>query len=78
MSESTLTRTPEETAEIEKHKYFLSEKAGHDVGWQAAEEDWEAKFGEEFRRANNQEFGTEATEENGTFFSRLLAKARRR
>ncbi len=30
----------ENIAEIEKHKYFLSEKAGYDVGWDAAEQDW--------------------------------------
>lgn len=26
--------------EIERHKYFLSEKAGVDVGWEAAARDW--------------------------------------
>ena len=26
--------------EIERHKYFLSKTAGHDVGWEAAAKDW--------------------------------------
>ncbi|MFZ5500888.1 MAG: DUF4032 domain-containing protein [Candidatus Micrarchaeota archaeon] len=26
--------------EIEKHKYYLSEKMGHDVGWEYAIRDW--------------------------------------
>ncbi len=26
--------------EIERHKYYLSEKAGEDVGWEAAAKDW--------------------------------------
>ena len=34
-------RSSEEIAEIERHKYFLSEKQGHDVGWEFAERDWE-------------------------------------
>jgi hypothetical protein len=32
---------PEEIAEIERHKYFLSQKHGHDVGWERAEQDWD-------------------------------------
>lgn len=32
-------------AEIEKHKYFLSEKAGHDVGWEFAEQDYRERYG---------------------------------
>lgn len=74
MSQTTLTHTPEEIAEIEKHKYFLSEKAGYDVGWEAAEEDWESNFGETFRRSMNPQ---SEPEEHG-FFTRLLARARRR
>jgi hypothetical protein len=35
----------EEVAEIEKHKYFLSEKAGHDVGWEFAVKDWRERYG---------------------------------
>lgn len=46
-----MTRSPEEIKEIELHKYFLSEKRGHDVGWQFAESDWEAKYAAAFRQA---------------------------
>ncbi len=47
---NALARSPEETAEIERHKYFLSEKAGYDVGWDQAAEDWDANYAAEFRR----------------------------
>lgn len=46
---STLQLSSEEVAEIEKHKYFLSEKAGFDVGWEAAEQDWLVNYSEQFR-----------------------------
>lgn len=39
------TLTPDEVTEIERHKYFLSERAGHDVGWDFAERDWQTNFG---------------------------------
>ena len=32
--------TVEDHAEVEKHKYYLSEKAGHDVGWEFAVADY--------------------------------------
>ena len=32
-------------AEIEKHKWFESEKAGHDIGFEAAAADWIKRFG---------------------------------
>ena len=51
--ERTIERTPEEVAEIERHKYFLSEKMGCDVGWEAADQDWEAKYAADFRAAQN-------------------------
>ena len=51
MERTTVERNSEEVAEIERHKYFLSEKAGYDVGWDAAEKDWESRFGEQFRHA---------------------------
>ncbi len=47
--ERAIERIQDEVAEIERHKYFLSEKAGHDVGWEAAEKDWEEKYQAEFR-----------------------------
>ena len=49
--ERTIERTPEEVAEIERHKYFLSEKVGYDVGWEAAERDWQANYAADFRAA---------------------------
>ena len=36
--------TPDLRSEIETHKYFLSEKAGYDVGWEFAEEDYRKQF----------------------------------
>jgi hypothetical protein len=81
MDQPTLERSPEEVSEIAKHKYFLSEKAGHDVGWEFAEQDWESKFAEQFRQSCQ----TESPDSRGgagggisTFFVRVLAKARRR
>lgn len=44
MNEVSTELSPEEVAEIERHKYFLSEKAGYDVGWEFAEADWLANY----------------------------------
>lgn len=44
-----IERSPEEV-EIERHKYFLSEKAGHDVGWEHAAADWQENHAATFRR----------------------------
>ena len=38
-----------EVKEIERHKYFLSEKQGHDVGWDFAQRDWESQYAAEWR-----------------------------
>lgn len=43
---------PEEIAEIDRHKYFLSEAAGYDVGWEFAEKDWQEKYAADFRNAH--------------------------
>ena len=48
----TVEHSQQEITEIERHKYFLSEKAGYDVGWDHAASDWEAKYGHEFRRVH--------------------------
>ena len=77
MSQTSFQRSPEETAEIEKHKYFLSEKAGHDVGWEAAEKDWESKFADDFRRSSNTDFKSEGNAGFRTFLDRLLSRAKR-
>jgi hypothetical protein len=45
-----MQRSPEETREIERHKYFLSEKHGHDVGWEFAAQDWEQQHAARWRR----------------------------
>lgn len=45
-----MERSPEETREIERHKYFLSEKRGYDVGWEFAEQDWEQHHAARWRR----------------------------
>ncbi len=45
-----MQRTTAEIAEIERHKYFLSEKEGYDVGWEFAEADWEAQHASRWRR----------------------------
>ena len=47
--EPTQERPAAEIAEIERHKYFLSEKAGQDVGWEEAEQDWEANHASDYR-----------------------------
>ena len=81
MDQTTLERSPEEVSEIEKHKYFLSEKAGHDVGWEFAEQDWESKFAEQFRQSCQTDAGNASAGSKGgisTFFVRVLAKARNR
>jgi hypothetical protein len=51
MNQTELEISPAEIAEIERHKYFLSEKAGHDIGWEAAEQDWELHHAEQFRQS---------------------------
>jgi hypothetical protein len=78
MDRTALSRCPEEIAEIEKHKYFLSEQAGYDVGWEAAEQDWESNHAAQFRRLANRQSQRTTDRPNGNLFSRLLAKARRR
>ena len=45
-----MKRSAQEINEIERHKYFLSEKQGYDVGWDYAERDWELNHAAQFRR----------------------------
>jgi hypothetical protein len=78
MTHTTLQRSSEEAAEIEKHKYFLSEKAGYDVGWQIAEQDWEANYAEQYRRSSHPKLEAQDAEGMGTRLMRLLSKARAR
>lgn len=44
MNDTDLAFSPDQISEIEQHKYFLSEKAGYDVGWDFAEQDWRSNF----------------------------------
>ena len=44
-----MQRTKDEIAEIERHKYFLSERMGYDVGWKFAEQDWVDKYADAWR-----------------------------
>ena len=71
MNTSPLELTHEMQAEIERHKYFLSESAGHDVGWEFAEQDWDENYAVAYRRAKTPESGG-----LGGLVSRLLARAR--
>jgi hypothetical protein len=73
MEQPTLRCSPEAASEIERHKYFLSEEAGFDVGWEFAERDWEEKYGRQFRqdRADN---GQLVSRGIGPFLRRLLSK----
>ncbi|MCC9599241.1 DUF4032 domain-containing protein [Stieleria sp. JC731] len=40
MQDSYSALSEEQVEEINRHKYFLSEQAGYDVGWDFAFEDW--------------------------------------
>lgn len=46
-----MTRNAAELAEIERHKYLLSEKSGYDVGWEFAERDWDQHHAAQWRQA---------------------------
>ena len=75
MDKTTVERNPEEVAEIERHKYFLSEKAGCDVGWDFAEQDWEEKFGEQFRQDQRVDVGSsEGHRPSGSGISMLFKR----
>lgn len=45
-----MQRTTAEITEIERHKYYLSEQQGHDVGWEFAEQDWEVNYSNTWRQ----------------------------
>lgn len=72
-SESQLTE--QQIAEINQHKYFLSEEAGHDVGWEYAEQDWRKRFGGESSRVDGASNETPRPKGLGGFFKRLISKA---
>ncbi|KAA5547301.1 hypothetical protein FYK55_02580 [Roseiconus nitratireducens] len=74
MDRSPMQLSPEEIADIEKHKYFLSEKAGHDVGWDAARKDWEKRFANQLR-VDRPESKAPAASGMSRWLDRLLVKA---
>ncbi len=78
MNTSPLELTHEMQAEIERHKYFLSEKAGFDVGWEAAEKDWMENFGPKVEPQTelDSEPPSGSAKGVGGFFKRLLNKAK--
>ncbi len=78
MNRTNLEIDPAEVAEIERHKYFLSEKAGHDIGWQVAKQDWESKYAEQFRQSIIRKSKPHGPGGMGTFLKRVLAKAKAR
>ena len=49
MEQPTLRCSPEAASEIERHKYFLSQKFGQDIGWEAAAKDWVEHHAREWR-----------------------------
>ena len=62
----------EEVAEIEKHKYFVSEKAGFDIGWEAAEQDWLANHADQFRGQRAVDHDADSNAEIMIYLRRLL------
>ena len=67
--------SPEDIAEIERHKYFLSEKAGHDVGWEFAEDDWRANFSDQAEDASDPTSQAAYAGPLGKLLKRLLSRA---
>ena len=43
-----LLRNEEVRQEIERHKWIESEKAGHDIGYEKAAEDWLNRYSEQW------------------------------
>lgn len=82
MNSSQLTLSQQEIAEIEQHKYFMSEKAGYDVGWECAEQDWRERFVGETQTSNTTDDAPQKQPGSapppkglGRFFKRLISKA---
>ncbi len=54
MSESSLFREWDRMKqEILKHKWYESEKAGHDIGWDRASMDWLVRYGRKRTPSNS-------------------------
>ncbi len=69
------TRHEDEVAQIEQHKYFLSEKAGYDVGWEYAEKDWRENFGTPSPEAEQSDTPAPRPKGLGGFLKRLISRA---
>lgn len=50
MTQYTENLTRRELEEVKRHKYFMSEACGHDVGYDAACQDWLDHHAEAFRQ----------------------------
>lgn len=75
MNQTGLESCPDQVAEIEKHKYFLSENAGYDVGWEAAEQDWLSNHGEQLDPVTHPKTKAPSAGRIGNLIQRLLSKA---
>ncbi|TWU41959.1 hypothetical protein [Novipirellula artificiosorum] len=74
MNDTQSTLSQEEIAQIEEHKYFLSEKAGYDVGWEHAEQEWRENFCKPSSEATDPIENATQTKGLGRFFKRLLSR----
>ena len=82
MNCSTHNLSPAAALEIERHKYFLSEKAGYDVGWEFAAQDWMSNHAgssdvatDSRDEAGTAQEGVPAAKGLGSILRRLLSKA---
>ncbi len=50
-----------ERAEILRHKWFESERAGHDIGFALAQIDWQIKYRPQWRKEWQQQRGLSGT-----------------
>ena len=76
MERKEMEKRPEEISEIERHKYFLSEKKGYDVGWEFAEHDWEQNFAVAWRKQQHSA-SEQCSNSNGTSSSVACAELAR-
>ena len=75
MNCTTQNLSPAAVLEIERHKYFLSEKAGYDVGWEFAEQDWTSNHAVASEEASDPQTEAPAAKGLGSILKRLLSKA---